>query len=81
MHIIWDKVNDWKFWALANGHEEFYQVLLVNSINSIKGVFYENREPFLSMDIDAHQLLHNRAKGLLEPHIFKEFSAELFNRK
>lgn len=78
MRLIWEKINDWKFWALANGKEEFYQLLLYNKINSVKGVYYEEREPFLSLDIPNHQLLLSKAKALLEPDIYKEFSAELF---
>ena len=78
MKFIWDKVNDWKFWALANGQEEFYQVLLVNKIHSTKGLFFRGSEPYLSMSIPFHQHLKQEAQRLLDPVTFEEFVRELY---
>lgn len=78
MKIIWDKVNDWKFWALANNHEEFYKILLENKIHSTRGLIFIDTEPFLSMSIPYHQQLKQEAKRLLHPVIFQEFVKELY---
>lgn len=76
--LIWDKVNDWKFWALANGHESFYQLLLESPIRSTKDLIYVGSEPFLSPVVPRHQRLKREAKRLLDPIAFREFVAELF---
>lgn len=78
MKIIWDKVNDWKFWALANEQEEFYKVLLENKIHSTKGLIFEGSEPFLSMSIPYHQELKQEAQRLLDPLTYQEFVKELY---
>lgn len=81
MKVIWDKVNDWKFWALANEQEEFYRLLLENRIHSTKGVVYQGQEPFLLSEYPAHRLLDDRAKALLDPALYEEFRKELFFKR
>ncbi len=78
MKVIWDKVNDWKFWALSNEQEEFYQLLLDNRIHSTKGVVYQGPEPFLLPEYPTHRILSERARQLLDPVLYEEFKSELF---
>lgn len=80
MNIIWNKVNDWKFWALANEQEDFYRLLLHNKINSIKGLVYVDQEPFLNPAFPSHQDLKRGAKKLLDPFTYEEFVRELYGR-
>lgn len=78
MKLIWQKVNDWKFWALSNDQEDFYQLLLYNKINSFKGLIYFDQEPFLNLAFPSHQSLKNEAKKLLDPFTYQEFVRELY---
>ncbi len=78
MKLIWEKVNDWKFWALANEQEDFYQLLLHNKINSIRGLIYDDQEPYLNLAHPSHQDLKSEAKKFLDPCTYVEFVRELY---
>lgn len=76
--LIWQKVNDWKFWALANHREDFYQLLLNSNIHSAQGLLYVGSEPLLSLEVGDHLQLLQEAKRLLDPILFEQFFSELF---
>ncbi|RKD24366.1 hypothetical protein BEP19_08200 [Ammoniphilus oxalaticus] len=80
MNNIWDRVNDWKFWALANGQEQFYRLLLENNIHSTNGLVYDRAEPYLSLSIPSHRQLLQEARRLLDPPMFAEFYQDLYGK-